>query len=234
MSQLFGILVAMMQLARIVIIALGIYSYLIRPRFLDGLLAAPYWLLRFYNWGAPQLLYFVLFFMVIVWPIAFIGNLIGFSMPGEIKPLKKLLWTSAILAFIAAFPVLPVTFEHMEMEQLGESNYYLMRQEAGSSASYGVFECHDPAGFSCNAVLWSPELPAPPPTPTPIPNTSIEVNGQTITVAPPFVPTVTPSAEFVLDTTGSEISIKVGTQRVVITSTVGTLSELPEPEPVEE
>ena len=234
MSQMFGILVAMMQFARAMIIALGVYSYLIRPGFLDGAISAPYWLLRFYNWGAPQLFYFTLFFMLILWPFAFLGGLVGFNMPGEIKPLKKLLWTSAILALIAAFPVLPTTYEHMAMQPLGENSYYLMRQEVGPAAAYGVFECSDPAGFSCENVLWSPELPVPPPTPTPIPNTLIEVNGQTIIVAPPFVPTVTPSAEFVVDTTGSQMALKVGVQRVVVASEAASPTPEPTAVPAEE
>ena len=227
MSQLFSILLAMMQIARVVIVAFGLYAYLIRPRFLDGMVSAPYWFLRFYNWGAPQIFYFTIFFIAVLWPITFILGLFGIGLPDGVKPLKRILLINSGLALLATFPVLAVDFHHMEMEPLADDNFYLMRQQSGGAAWYIVFECDDPAGFSCNNLLWTEQLPAPAPTAVPLSEETIEVNGQVITIAPPFIPTATPPAELVVDTTGSEISLRVGNLRLPITNTLTITDAVP-------
>ncbi len=229
MSQLFGILLAMMQIARALIIGFLAYAYLIRPGFMAGSFSAPYWLLRFYNWGSPQILFFTIIFILVVWPFNWLGGLFRFNMPSEIQPLKRILLINVVLGIFAALPTMTIYTEHMTMEQLGDDNFYLIRQESGSLASYGVFRCNDPAGFSCRNIDWSPAVPAPLPTPTVMPETVVDVNGQSVIIAPPFIPTATPSAELILDTTGSAISLKVGTQRLHITSTVNTIDPTPIP-----
>jgi len=229
MSQLFSILLAMMQIGRVVIIAFGVYAYFLRPRFLDGLVAAPYWVLRFYNWGAPQLFYFTIIFILVLWPLVFFGRLLGLKMPDEVAPLKRILLFNLGLGLVAALPVLAVEFNHMEMEPLADDNFYLMRQEVGGTALYTVFECDDPAGFYCRNLLWTEPLPVPLPTAVPLSEETIEVNGQVITIAPPFIPTATPPAELIVDTTGSEISLKIGNSRLPITTTVTTAEATPEP-----
>lgn len=206
---------------------MGVFGWFWLPNMLSGNLSGPYGLLLWYVVSIPFMLgvAFIFLFLLTLYRFVMFVIMRGASDPTTLLIRNKILSLFAVV-LIAGFPGYIGTFDTLQTEEFGGRYYQLLMQHTSNSASFSVFNCASAIGHWCQSELQTPRLGPPIPTPTPLSEAVIVVDNNPIHLRPLAVPTVTPPAELLVDTTGVGLLLKVGPEVVVVTTIVPTATSV--------
>lgn len=224
---MFTIVVRILNGLIVIGILMGVFGWFWLPNMLNGTIPGPYWLLVWYVLSIPIVVGISFVFLIFLFLYRFVLRLI---MRGEgdgaSLDLRNGMVRLLVVALVAGFPGYIGEFEALQRTEFGDRYYQLLMQRTSSYASYSVFNCVEPLGLWCESEIQTPRLAPPNPTPTPFPEYVLVIDENPITIKPPTLPTVTPPAELITDTTGIGLMLKVGPDYAVIT----TLEPTPTPD----
>lgn len=212
---------------------MGVFGWFWLPNMLNGNLPGPYALLVWYIISIPVVIGISLMFLVILSLYRFVILLVmrGSEDDASLLLRNKML-SLLVITIIGGFPGYIGNFDTLQEEAFGGRYYQLLMQHTPNYASYSVFNCFEPIGVWCQSEMQTPRLTPPEPTPTPMSDFVIVIDNNPINLRPPNLPTVTPPAELLLDTTEVGLLLKVGTEYAVVTTIVPTPSDITPPEAV--
>ncbi len=202
---------------------MGVFGWFWLPNMLNGNWPGPYALLVWYIISIPLVIGISLIFLVMISLYRFVILLV-MQGKGDATSLllRNKILSLLIVSIIGGFPSYIGNFDTLQKEAFGGRHYQLLMQHTPNYASFSVFNCFEPIGVWCQNEIQTPRLTPPYPTPTPMSNFVIVIDNNPINLRPPALPTVTPPAELLLDTTGVGLLLKVGAEYAVVTTIVPT------------
>lgn len=224
MSSLLNILLRVFQFLEVVAVALGLYGWFAMSPFLEGEITAPYWLVSLYDQAMPLLMGTAATGIVVSWGYKFLIGLFGQKPLDIVGTLTTALWTLIGLSLVGSVPVLTSSYTHLQQYPFGTGTYQLFMHTNTRSTSYVVVECSDPAGIWCQQITTVGPFNPPPPTPLPLENDVAVIQGQRVIIPPPVLPTSTPPAELVADTTEQHLGLKIGTSYIQVATPQPTVA----------
>lgn len=207
----FNILINIIKVVNISAVLLGLYGWIWYPRFLNGQWPGPYWLMWIYDAGIFIMLGVAVISLGIVLLYRFVVGIFTPAAPLSLIFKNLLIW-AVFLLLIAGIPTAFNSITTLQSEQFNNNVYHLSMVGNGQLITYSVFECVDPLSIMCRQIAQSPPVPPPPPPP-PSPSGRTEVvMGTPVFIPPPALPTMTPPAQLITDTTGETVlAVQVGT-----------------------